>query len=262
MNPIIFSHLQLREIFHLEFLRRLGGKLDSKMFAVKGGANLRFFFQSIRYSEDLDLDVRALAVERLKDIVLGILRSPAFGDHLKPFGIEEAHPPDIARAKQTETTQRFKIHLLTKPGEDLFTKIEFSRRGFQGTATVEAVADPILRFYKIPPLWAPHYDLESTIVQKVEALASRAAVQARDIFDLHLLIPQGNRRHVPIARLEIEKLRAARERIFEVGFDRFRDTVLAYLSPDDQKGYDAADIWDGVRMQVADFLEAREKSHA
>jgi len=60
--------------------------------------------------------------------------------------------PDVTKAKQTETTQRFKIHLLTAAGEDLFTKIEFLRRGLKGSQVVEAVSNKILRAYKMAPL--------------------------------------------------------------------------------------------------------------
>jgi len=261
MNTSVLTPLQLREIFHLEFLRRLSGKLDSKTFAVKGGSNLRFFFQSVRYSEDMDLDVRGLGVDRLKDIVIQILRSPGFGDSLRPFGIVETRPPDIARAKQTDTTQKLKVHLLTRAGEDLYTKIEFSRRGFKGTTLVESVSDAALYEYKIPPLWAPHYDLFSTMSQKIEALSSRAAIQARDIFDLHILIPRlGDDRSVGVITGR-DTLRNARDRVFDVGFDQFRDTILAYLDPEDQGRFNDAGIWDGIRMQVADFLENQGKAH-
>jgi hypothetical protein len=262
MKELVFSPLQLREIFHLEFLRRLGGKLDPKTIAVKGGTNLRFFFQSVRYSEDMDLDTRGLSVDRLKDVVLNILRSPGFGDSLRPFGIRDVRPPDIARAKQTETTQRFKVHLLTKAGEDLFTKIEFSRRGFKGTAVVDSVTDAVLYHYQIPPMWAPHYDLRSTLAQKVEALSSRAAVQARDIFDLHFLIPRLGPERAGGLGVDRDILRGSRDRVFEVGFDQFRDTVLAFLSPEDQDRFDDADVWDGMRMQVADFLKRLGEFHA
>jgi len=262
MNNRILSPLELREVFHLEFLRRLAGKIESKTFVVKGGANLRFFFQSVRYSEDLDLDVRDLGVDRLKDIVLQVLGSPGFGDSLRPFGISEVRPPDIGRAKQTDTTQRFKVHLLTKAGEDLFTKIEFSRRGFKGTALVESVADAVLYEYKIPPLWAPHYDLRSTVCQKIGALSSRAAVQARDIFDLHLLIPRLGDDRSPVIGVSPATLRDAKDRIFDIEFDQFRDTVLAYLAPEDQGRFDDAAVWDGIRIQVAAFLESGGKSRA
>mgnify|MGYP001601104310 FL=1 len=50
---MVYNSLQLREIFHLEFLRWLGRKVKPDYYAIKGGTNLRFFFQSFRYSEDM-----------------------------------------------------------------------------------------------------------------------------------------------------------------------------------------------------------------
>ena len=69
MCPMYTPHQQ-REIFHLLFLERLLKVSDPRAFVVKGGANLRFFFGSPRYSENMDLDVlarrrRHLAQERL-----------------------------------------------------------------------------------------------------------------------------------------------------------------------------------------------------
>ena len=49
----IYNSLQLREVFHLEFLRWLGRSVKSEAYAVKGGVNLRLFFRSFRYSEDM-----------------------------------------------------------------------------------------------------------------------------------------------------------------------------------------------------------------
>ena len=120
------SFLAIREVFHLEFVRWLAHKIKPENYVLKGGVNLRFFFKSIRYSEDMDLDLRGVKVEILKQKVIKILQSIIFQDNLKPFGIEKIIPPDIKKAKQTETTQRFKIHLITPGGEDFFTKIEFS----------------------------------------------------------------------------------------------------------------------------------------
>ena len=46
---------QVVEMFHLVFLRALVAKGDDKaLFALKGGCNLRFYFGSLRYSEDID----------------------------------------------------------------------------------------------------------------------------------------------------------------------------------------------------------------
>jgi predicted nucleotidyltransferase component of viral defense system len=255
----MYNSLQLREVFHIEFLRWFSRKVKPEDYAIKGGVNIRFFFQSFRYSEDMDLDVRKIGVSALKDIIMDILKARAFQENLKPFGIKEIVPPDIGRAKQTETTQRFKIHLITAAGEDLFTKIEFSRRGFDGKVIVEAVSDSVLRQYKLLPLLAPHYDINSAVTHKLNALANRAVIQARDIFDLYVLIPQ-----LDNAIFEIDKniLSKAHKHVFEVDFELFRDTVVSYLSIDDQELYNKSDSWEETRLKVAQFIEELNKKYA
>ena len=252
---MIYSQLQIREIFHLEFLKWLGRKVKSECYALKGGTNLRFFFNSFRYSEDMDIDVHAIKKDILLDVVKGILESLYFQNTLKPFGIERIIPPNIAKAKQTETTQRFKIHLITYAGEDLFTKIEFSRRGFIGQIAIESVSDSILRIYKLPPLLIPHYDIYSAVMQKIEALGARTIVQARDIFDLYILSSQYKHSKVKSIEINRPKLDRAHERIFEISFEEFQDTVIFYLLPEDQKMYGNLYAWDEVKLKVANFLE-------
>ncbi len=254
-----YNDLQLREVFHLEFLRWLGRKLKTGCCALKGGVNLRFFFKSNRYSEDIDLDAVSIKVSALRDAVTDILKSRPFQDNLKPFGIQRIIPPNIVKAKQTETTQRFKAHLISYSGEDLFTKIEFSRRGLEGNAVVQPVSDDILRFYKLPPLLVAHYDTLSTIFQKITALAARKVTQARDIFDLYVLNTQYNiadRGKITIGR---DKLSRAYENLFAVDFAVFRDTVVSYLSSEDQRIYDKASAWEEVRLKVAALIEQFQK---
>src|SRR3990172_6739939 len=92
------------EQFHLLFLAQLSRRVDKKLFVVKGGCNLRFFHRSIRYSEDMDLD-------------LGGVDTHVFRDKVR-------------EKKQTETTQRWKLGLRIEGAVvRLPTKIEFSRRG-------------------------------------------------------------------------------------------------------------------------------------
>ncbi|MFH1855683.1 MAG: nucleotidyl transferase AbiEii/AbiGii toxin family protein [Candidatus Omnitrophota bacterium] len=255
MRREMYNSLQLREIFHLEFLRWLSRTAKVKSYAVKGGVNLRFFFNSFRYSEDMDLDIQDIGIETLKDIVMKILNTPTFQSTLKPFGIQEVVPPDISRAKQTQTTQRFKVHLITSAGEDLFTKVEFSRRGFKGNIVVQPVSDIILRAYKLPPLLIPHYDIQSAVTQKIDALATRAAVQARDVFDLYLLSSQ----YHPVKTKEIglteTKLTKAYKNLFSINFEQFRDTVISYLSTEDQPVYNSPPLWDEVKLKAADFID-------
>jgi len=259
--------LQIREIFHLEFLRWLGKKIKAENYILKGGVNLRFFFNSIRYSEDMDLDISGIGVGILKDTIMKILQTPSFQDTIRPFGVEKIIPPDISKAKQTETTQRFKIHLIISSGEDLFTKVEFSRLGLKGKAVVQSVSDVILRAYKMPPLLAPHYELLSTIAQKIDALATRSVIQARDIFDLYILTSQYSDEGVhknkwPELAISAEKLTKAYDNIFGISFEQFRDTVLSYLLPEDQSVFGVSSSWDEIKLKVSNFIGELKRRYA
>ncbi len=253
----MLSSLQAVEAFHLGFLRALARRLPPSVYALKGGANLRFFFGSIRYSEDLDLDVEGPPVFELRDRVSAILDSPGLIGSLRPLGIDAIHPPDLRRAKQTETVQRFKIHLLTTAGEDLATRIEFSRRGMDAPIRAESVRSEVLRPYRMPPLIVPHYTAAAAVRQKLGALAGRRQPEARDVFDLYVL-----RAHLDaddeevVAGLSPRTLHRARERVFEIEYDDYRDKVVAFLSPDERAHHESADVWDEMRLQVVALTEA------
>jgi len=254
MKGEIYTPLQIREVFHLEFLRWLSRKLKAGRYCLKGGVNLRFFFKSIRYSEDMGIDTIAVRVEKIKETVVGILSCRGLSDSLKSFGIERVIPPDMTKAKQTETTQRFKIHLLTSAQEDLFTKIEFSRRGMKGKAVVEPVTASVLRSYKMAPLLVPHYDADSAIMQKIHALAHRPVLQARDIFDLFWISSQCDAADLAKG-VSKTVLKTSYGNIFQVGFAQFRDTVVAYLGEEDKKVYSSPEVWDEIKLKSAHFLE-------
>ena len=251
----MYNDLQLREIFHLEFLRWLGRAVKSDCYALKGGVNLRFFFKSFRYSEDMDLDAHGVRKDILAEAVMKILNSPSFQNTFKPYGIERVVPPNIAKAKQTETTQRFKIHLATYSGEDLFTKIEFSKRGFTGNILTAPVSDNITRAYKVPPVIIPHYDINSAVKQKAEALRKRSITQARDIFDIYILSSQYKHAKEGSMQLAPSKLKEVSSRIYDVDFETFRDTVLAFLSDEEKSVYNKADIWGEIKLKTVKFLE-------
>lgn len=254
-----YKPLQLREIFHLGFLRWLGKKINPSYYALKGGVNLRFFYNSFRYSEDLDLNVRIIRVDVLRDKVMQILKSVSFQDNLKPFGIAKIIPPNIAKAKQTQTTQRFKIHLITPMGEDFFTKIEFSRREFKNNIKIETVSNAILREYKLAPLLVPHYDIISAISQKLDALATRKIIQARDVFDIYILSSQIEAADKEKIKSNQEIIKKAHKNLFEISFEQFRDTVVFYLSKGDQKIYDSPRSWDEIKLKVTIFMEELRK---
>ncbi|MFH0924115.1 MAG: nucleotidyl transferase AbiEii/AbiGii toxin family protein [bacterium] len=231
-------------------------KLKVEYYALKGGVNLRFFFNSFRYSEDMDLDVGKVEVNKLKYLVMAILESRSFQDTLASFGINKVISPTITKAKQTETTQRFKVHLITSSSEDLFTKVEFSRRGFKGNPIIQPISNLILREYKLTPLLVPHYDLSSTLIQKVNALAARSVIQARDVFDLYILNSQLSKNEMlKVDGTDRSNLLKAYNNVFEISFEQFRDTVILYLASEDQGLYSNPSLWDEIKLKVAHFIE-------
>ncbi len=183
----MFTHRQQREIFHLLFLERLLKIADPRAFVLKGGINLRFFFGSPRYSEDMDLDVLASAVDTLRKNGYRILQDPAFARALSTYGIDEVIGGGPAKAKHTATTQRFRARLVTAGGESLPTKVEFSRRGATGERVMGTTDPAIAQRYRRLSFPCMHYSAAAACRQKMFALATRRQPQARDAFDLHIL---------------------------------------------------------------------------
>ncbi|MBI5378664.1 MAG: nucleotidyl transferase AbiEii/AbiGii toxin family protein, partial [Nitrospirae bacterium] len=217
-----YTSMQYVELFHLLFLDQLGRKLDKRFYALKGGCNLRFYLKSIRYSEDMDIDIHDIPKDKLQDTVSGILRSKPFVQILQVHGITIGR---WSEPKQTETTQRWKAGL-TVAGSDVMlpTKIEFSRRGMKEIAVFEAVDSELVRNYNISPIMSNHYDSHSAYEQKVEALITRSATQARDIFDLNLLLNTGVDRTLSSSTLQ-SRLHEAESTVMSVTFDVFKSQV-------------------------------------
>src|SRR5262245_8191520 len=133
------SDRQTVELFHLLFLRQLATGADRPRLTLKGGCNLRFFFGSVRYSEDMDLDVLEMPRGTLKNKVDRLLEAPALGLPLQAQGISI---DDVSAPKQTDTTQRWKLGLrLAGRSAPLRTKVEFSRRG--ADTERERAAEPV-----------------------------------------------------------------------------------------------------------------------
>ncbi|MEI7435779.1 MAG: nucleotidyl transferase AbiEii/AbiGii toxin family protein [bacterium] len=255
---IALTQVQCIELFHLLFLAHAGQSLDKRCYALKGGCNLRFFFGSIRYSEDMDFDVQGLSTEELRSRVNRVLEAKAFRQALAVRAMEIEH---VTESKQTKTTQRWKFGLFT-PAAPLPspTKIEFSRRAPFSDAVFGSVDPAILRVVGVPPVLVSHYAAGPAWRQKVGALAHRTVTQARDVFDLHLLLASGT---VFAARenalLSPDVLREAEKRCLEMNFEDFKGQVLSYLAPEQQPVYDAPGLWDEIALKVA---EALRSSHA
>ena len=95
----MLTDTQIREVFHFHFLERLLRLSDSSIYILKGGVNLRFFFNSPRYSEDMDIDVLAGSVATLKKNGYKILQDAAFKRSLRLFDIEDIEINDPNKAR-------------------------------------------------------------------------------------------------------------------------------------------------------------------
>jgi len=246
------------EQFHLLFLDQLGRKIDKRLYALKGGCNLRFYFQSMRYSEDLDLDIKTIYLDTLLKNVQKILESAPFATLLQ---LRDITIKNISISKQTSTTQRWKLSL-NIANSPAHTKIEFSRRALEGTVLFEAVDAAIIQNYHLPPILSSHYNRASAIKQKIGALASRTVTQARDIFDLYLLL-SGNS-FLPVAptakKIGSINIAQALNNISTITYAEFRSQVIAFLAPEYQTQYASKDAWQNMVNRVSIALS--EGHHA
>ena len=104
-----------------------------------------------------------------------------------------------------------------------------------------------------PPL-ANHYLLPAAIRQKVRALAGRTEVQARDVFDLALLLARAGGK-VEAAASDKKVYAKAAERALAISYDDYTAQVVAYLAPDEEEPYASREAWEAQQLQVVDTLE-------
>jgi predicted nucleotidyltransferase component of viral defense system len=229
----------------------LGSRLDPARYVLKGGANLRYFFASERYSEDIDLDLIRPVPWGLEDQVDAALRSPALRSLLAVGDLTLA---EHTSTKQTETTHRWKVGIQSPDGPALVrSKVEFSNREGEDTYALAALPGAVVEPYALRPPMVQHYDAEAATKQKVAALAGRFQTQARDIFDLELLL---RRRPLAQGTLDAPLLEAAVERTLEQDYAAFRDQVLPFLEPGAAELIASPGAWEQIQTFVADRLEA------
>lgn len=256
----MLSGTQAREVVHLLLLERLVALHDGRAVTLKGGVNLRMFFGSPRYSEDIDLD----GARGRSAAIRGSIKA-AFDDRellgvLRGLGIRGLDPGQGPN-KDTRTTFRYKFGVLM-PGQVRYpTKIEVSFRDPdpRDPVTVAAPGREIVRRYGVAAdLDVPHYDRPAAVRQKIEALGGRRAVQARDVFDLdHLLrpgVPAGLEAFLAEG-LGARLLETAHDRALEITYGEYEGQVLEFLEPEIRSEYDRPPVWDEMRLRTADLIE-------
>jgi predicted nucleotidyltransferase component of viral defense system len=239
------------EQFHVLFLAQLARRVPPALFVLKGGCNLRFFHGSIRYSEDMDLDLGPIGVGAFRDKVRDLLSSRPFAQILETRGVAIER---VSEPKQTDTTQRWKIGLRAEgTGAPLPTKIECSRRGLEDGVLLGRINPAVARAYRLPPFLVSHYDAAAALRQKIGALAGRRETQARDVFDLHHLLASGAVPPAQPARDEGVVERACANAM-AVDFGTFKSQVLSFLEPEAQAPYDSPSVWDTIVLEVVEAL--------
>ena len=184
------SPVAARELVHLLILQELVGLKEGSSAIAKGGVNLRLFFGSVRYSEDMDLDGTAEASAAIRNCLKGIFEDREFARRLQRCGIRGLDPGEGPN-KDTETTFRYKFGVIVGGAVRYPTKVEvsFRERHTADRTILEAPDAGVLRAYGLDALEIRHYVREAAVRQKIEALGGRRVAQARVVFDLHSLVP-------------------------------------------------------------------------
>ncbi len=241
---------QAIECFHLGFLEVLRTRMDEGRYVLKGGVNLRYFFGSVRYSEDIDLDINGIEGWKLEAQIDKTLASAALTIVLRSAGVQIISD-EITKPKPTDTTRRWKLPIAADGlRTSVRTKIEFSARNGEDRFALDTVPDDITRPYAMRPPSVQHYLLGPATEQKVVALALRPETQARDVFDLDLLL-----RKAPLEqrRVSTKDREAAAEHAVSLPYAAFEDQVLPFLDSAVASIYDKA-AWEQMQDFVAGQL--------
>lgn len=243
---------QTIESFHLLFLQVLTASRQD-WFVLKGEANIRYFFGSDRYSNDLDLDIIEREAWWVAEAVDKVLDGRALASLMRSSGIAMS----VTCPKQADTTRRWKIQLArvgdTEPR--LPTKIEFSARTeFGGPFVLEHVPDTIVRPYGQRAPLVQHYGVAVAIRQKVAALALRSETKARDVFDLELLF-RLHRAESSSKPIESEHARQAAQKAYSIPYVSYRSEVLPFMDSDVLELYESEEMWESMRETVVLHLD-------
>lgn len=245
------SHAQAIECFHLAFLNVLPSHVRRENYVLKGGANLRYFYRSHRYSEDIDFDAVFGEGWKLTEQVDAALASAALTAQLRRYGIRVEN---INNNKQTETTRKWKL-LLGAPGhaDRISTKVEFSKRNGDKRFETETVDEHIAKPYGLIRPALQRYDAAAATEQKVIALALRNETQARDVFDLDLLFSNYGGA-INAGDLERDHIEKAMNSCAALTYDIFRGQVVPFLEEEIVEIYGSEDAWNQMQTNVFEEL--------
>ena len=259
---IVQSGVEAREAVHVLLLREFRSIGPADVVVLKGGVNLRLFYGSERYSEDIDLDADFEWRSEIRRTIGRIFDDRRFHGALRRLGLRGLDPGEGVN-KDTETVFRYKFGIIGRGDVRYPTKVEvsFRDRHHADRWDLEKIGAPFLEWYleSPSPLRIARYDRHAAVRQKLSALVGRTHVQARDVFDLHVLGFRGaDNWLVPqlLDQIETAALKAARDRALEISFGEFEGQVIEFLSDNvrDRLGNEMA--WEDIRLEVAEAVES------
>jgi len=255
-----FSPTSTRELVHLLILQELGAVRRGGGVVVKGGVNLRLFFRSPRYSEDMDLDGAADGSTDIRTHIARLFDDRGFTRRLHAFGIRGLDPGEGPN-KDTETTFRYKFGVIGGGGVRYPTRVEVSFRAHHPADedAAETPARTILEVYGLHDFEVRHYALDAAVRQKIQALAGRREAQARDVFDLCVLVPgapAGPLLDFLAETVPSDHLEEARARALAISYDEYRGQVIEFLEESERTSQGTEGAWDEMRLRAAVLIEA------
>jgi hypothetical protein len=249
----------IRELVHLLILEELAVSRPRSRVIVKGGVNLRLFFASPRYSEDMDLDGHPDGSADIRTCIARLFDRD-FTRRVQAFGIRGLDPGQGPN-KDTQTTFRYKFGVIGGGGVRYPTKVEvsFREQDVADEVVTETPPQAILAAYGLEGFVVHHYALNAAVRQKIQALAGRREAQARDVFDLCILAPgapSGALLDFLSATLSSDQLHEAHTRSLAISFDEYRGQVLEFLEEPERERQGTENAWDEMRLRAAALIEA------
>ena len=247
------NDLELVQGFHIAFLTALAQSADIRGWALKGGGNMRFFYGSRRFSEDIDLDATGAAtftrkVERAFESTLMQKQLAAIGTRMTEF-----YPKD-----RSDTKERWNLKLVI-PGVPVeqgvaSTKIEISYRPYPAIPreiAVERIDSNVMATYggRLVAPQLTRYLAPSAVGQKIIALSERSATQPRDAYDLdHLWKAYPD----ALAKGQIDPAIAdsAAARLVELTYGQYEALVGSFLDPDYAGIEGTEEHWNAIQTAV------------
>lgn len=252
------SAARIIELFQVKFLAVASVELPGADHVVKGGVNMRFFFQSHRSSKDMDFDYIGQRFATFADRVDRLIGGRALAELLR---LERISIGRMTRAKATATTQRWKFGLAGPGVPDASSKVEFSARGSDLPYELAPIDDGLAARLRTRPVKLNHYLPEAAVSQKVHALRGRTRTEPRDVFDLDHLFTR-HPEALAGASVEAAALNAAADRASDLTYAEFESTVVPYLDEDLRPLLGNEPAWTSMQLRVIDRLRTAARERA